>query len=160
MDQELKEKILRFSNGKEPFSAYNHLEICDIEEGRSRVELHMAPESRNRWGQPHGGLLFALADVACGVALVTLRQESCVTVSAGMVRGWVSVSAAWDIARQPNPARLGGSGDGPRAAGQEARGRRERVAQGQLPRLTPDARPRLGLSRRCCSRPPWCRRDR
>lgn len=84
MDQELKEKILRFSNGKEPFSAYNHLEICDIEEGRSCVELHMAPESRNRWGQPHGGLLFALADVACGVALVTLRQESCVTVSAGM----------------------------------------------------------------------------
>lgn len=50
MDQEQKEKILRFSNGKEPFSAYNHLEICDIEEGRSRVELHMAPESRNRWG--------------------------------------------------------------------------------------------------------------
>ena len=84
MDQELKEKILRFSNGKEPFSAYNHLEICDIEEGRSRVELHMAPESRNRWGQPHGGLLFALADVACGVALVTLRQESCVTVSSNM----------------------------------------------------------------------------
>ena len=84
MTPELKEKLLRYANGKEPFSAHNHLQICDVEEGHSRIELRMAPESRNRWGQPHGGILFALADVACGVALVGLRQETCVTVSASI----------------------------------------------------------------------------
>ena len=84
MTPELKEKLLRYANGKEPFSAHNHLQICDVEEGHSRIELRMAPESRNRWGQLHGGILFALADVACGVALVGLRQETCVTVSASI----------------------------------------------------------------------------
>lgn len=84
MTQELKAKLLRYANEKEPFSAYNHLEICDVEEGRARIELTMRPESRNRWGQPHGAILFALADVACGIAMAGLRQETCVTVSASM----------------------------------------------------------------------------
>lgn len=84
MEPELREKILRFANGKEPFSAYNHLEIVDVGDGNARVELHMRPENRNRWGQPHGAILFALADVACGIAMLGVRQESCVTVSSTM----------------------------------------------------------------------------
>ena len=73
MTPELKAKLLRYANECEPFTAHNHIEITDIGEGSSRVELHLTSESMNRWGQPHGGILFTLAD--------GLRQETCVTVS-------------------------------------------------------------------------------
>lgn len=81
MTPELKEKLLRYANEKEPFSAHNGIWVCDIDDGRSRVELHLTEQSLNRWGQPHGGILFTLADDACGLALAGLRQETCVTVS-------------------------------------------------------------------------------
>ena len=81
MTPELKAKLLRFANEQEPFTIYNHIEITDIGEGTSRIELHLTPQSRNRWGQPHGGILFALADDAGGIAMFGLRQETCVTVS-------------------------------------------------------------------------------
>ena len=81
MTPELKAKLLRYANECEPFTAHNHIEITDIGEGRSRVELHLTCESMNRWGQPHGGILFTLADDACGIAMSGLRQETCVTVS-------------------------------------------------------------------------------
>ena len=66
MTPELKAKLLRYANECEPFTAHNHIEITDIGEGSSRVELHLTCESMNRWGQPHGGILFTLADDACG----------------------------------------------------------------------------------------------
>ena len=81
MTPELKAKLLRYANECEPFTAHNHIEITDIGEGSSRVELHLTCESMNRWGQPHGGILFTLADDACGIAMSGLRQETCVTVS-------------------------------------------------------------------------------
>ena len=84
MTQELKERILRSINAREPFTQHNHIEICDIGEGTSRIELELTEESLNRWGQPHGGVLFTLADDACGVAMSGLRQETCVTVSSTM----------------------------------------------------------------------------
>ena len=81
MTPELKAKLLRYANECEPFTAHNHIEITDMGEGSSRVELHLTCESMNRWGQPHGGILFTLADDACGIAMSGLRQETCVTVS-------------------------------------------------------------------------------
>lgn len=84
MTQELKERILRSVNAREPFTQHNHIEICDIGEGTSRIELELTKESLNRWGQPHGGVLFTLADDACGIAMSGLRQETCVTVSSTM----------------------------------------------------------------------------
>ena len=81
MTPELKEKLLRYANEKEPFTAHNHIRVCDIDEGSSRLELDLTEQSLNRWGQPHGGVLFTLADDACGLALSGLRQETCVTVS-------------------------------------------------------------------------------
>ena len=56
MTPELKAKLLRYANEREPFTAHNHIEITDIGEGRSQVELHLTPESMNRLDQPHGGL--------------------------------------------------------------------------------------------------------
>ena len=45
MTPELKAKLLRYANECEPFTAHNHIEITDIGEGRSRVELHLTCES-------------------------------------------------------------------------------------------------------------------
>ena len=67
MTPELKEKLLRYANEKEPFTAHNHIRVCDIDEGSSRLELDLTEQSLNRWGQPHGGVLFTLADDACGL---------------------------------------------------------------------------------------------
>ena len=35
MTPELKAKLLRYANEREPFTAHNHIEITDIGEGRS-----------------------------------------------------------------------------------------------------------------------------
>ena len=48
MTPELKAKLLRYANECEPFTAHNHIEITDIGEGRSQVELHLTCESMNR----------------------------------------------------------------------------------------------------------------
>lgn len=48
------------------------------------MELTLQPESLNRWGTAHGGILFALADIAAGTAVLTLRQEVCLTVNASI----------------------------------------------------------------------------
>ena len=56
MTPELKEKLLRYANEKEPFTAHNHIRVCDIDEGSSRLELDLTEQSLNRWGQPHGGV--------------------------------------------------------------------------------------------------------
>ena len=41
MTPELKEKLLRYANEKEPFTAHNHIRVCDIDEGSSRLELDL-----------------------------------------------------------------------------------------------------------------------
>ena len=92
MTPELKAKLLRYANECEPFTAHNHIEITDIGEGRSRVELHLTCESLNRWGGAHGGILFSLCDVAMGMAIMTLRQEMVVTVNATI--DYLSAAAA------------------------------------------------------------------
>lgn len=84
MEPELKAKLLHNLNTREPYTQHNHIVISDIGEGTSRIELDLKPESLNRLGRPHGGILFTLADDACGVALSGLRQETCVTVSSTM----------------------------------------------------------------------------
>ena len=48
------------------------------------VELELQPDSLNCWGTPHGGALFTMADVAAGMALLTLRQEVTFTVSSSI----------------------------------------------------------------------------
>ena len=55
MTPELKEKLLRYANEKEPFTAHNHIRVCDIDEGSSRLELDLTEQSLNRWGQPTAG---------------------------------------------------------------------------------------------------------
>ena len=69
MTNELKEKLLAYGTKAEPFTVHNHIRVT---------------ESLNRWGTAHGGILFALADIAAGTAVLTLRQEVCLTVNASI----------------------------------------------------------------------------
>lgn len=75
MTNELKEKLLAYGTRAEPFTVHNHIRVTDLQDGEARVELTLQPESLNRWGTAHGGILFALADITdeTGRLLATLR---------------------------------------------------------------------------------------
>lgn len=64
MTPELREKLLAFGNGAEPFLQHNHFCVEDVDDGTSLVTLELQRENLNRWGAPHGGTLFAMADIA------------------------------------------------------------------------------------------------
>lgn len=84
MTPELHEKLMAFANANEPFLTHNHMEVTALSDGTATVVLPMVKDSLNRWGGAHGGALFALCDVATGMAVVTLRQETIVTVNASI----------------------------------------------------------------------------
>ena len=92
MTEELKKKLLDFSNSREPFLTHNHMYTADIGDGSAAVVLPMCRDSLNRWGGAHGGILFALCDVAMGMAIMSLRQEVIVTVNAAI--DYLSAAAA------------------------------------------------------------------
>ena len=92
MTEQLKEKLLDFSNNREPFLTHNHMYTADVADGTATVVLPMCRESLNRWGGAHGGILFSLCDVAMGMAIMTLRQEMVVTVNATI--DYLSAAAA------------------------------------------------------------------
>lgn len=84
MTQELKEKLIALGNTGNPFDRHNGIRVADVGEGMATVEVDLRHENLNSWGAPHGGLLFTMADVACGLAAISLRQEACVTINAGI----------------------------------------------------------------------------
>ena len=84
MQEELKKKLIAFGNTTNPFDIHNHMRVVQVDDGLAVVEVSLGRDSLNSWNTPHGGLLFAAADVACGVATVSVRQEQCVTVSASV----------------------------------------------------------------------------
>lgn len=81
MTDERRNELMALAREGEPFDIHNHVSIVDVGDGWAKVELDIHPETLNRWGIPHGGILFTLSDVACGMAILTVRAESCVTVS-------------------------------------------------------------------------------
>lgn len=93
MDADLKQRILAFANDTEPFTAHMGITVTDVDmEGHtSTVVMDLQPSDLNHWHAPHGGALFTLCDVACGCATVTVKPESCVTVSAAI--DYLSVAA-------------------------------------------------------------------
>ncbi|MBQ6117418.1 MAG: PaaI family thioesterase [Oscillospiraceae bacterium] len=84
MTEELRETMLRFGRSANPFDEHNGVRLTDVGDGFAVVETDLCRENLNSWNSPHGGLLFTMADVACGVAAISLRQEQCVTVNASM----------------------------------------------------------------------------
>lgn len=74
-------KIENLDTSGDHFSYENGVRAISIEDGVSLVTAPINPHTVNRWGKPHGGLLFTLADVACGVLLTYTLREATVTVS-------------------------------------------------------------------------------
>ena len=66
--------LIEDTNHRDPYNEANGIRAVEIREGRSVVEAALLPEHRNIWGMPHGGLLFAMADVAAGIAADSLCQ--------------------------------------------------------------------------------------
>jgi len=64
MDRKVKEAIFRAVQG-EPFAQALDMELMDLEEGFSAVEMTYAPGRMNNiYGRAHGGAIFALIDEA------------------------------------------------------------------------------------------------
>ena len=63
MDNRVREAIFN-QVGKEPFAKKFGLELVDLDEGYSRVEMDFTPDLENLFGMAHGGALFALIDEA------------------------------------------------------------------------------------------------
>lgn len=59
-----------------PYDAANGIRPLFVTEGRAEVGVTLKPEHLNIWDIPHGGLLFALADVACGVAADSIHPDA------------------------------------------------------------------------------------
>ena len=74
-------KIENLDTSGDTFSYENGVRAISIADGVSLVTAPINAHTVNRWGKPHGGLLFTLADVACGVLLTYTLAEACVTVS-------------------------------------------------------------------------------
>src|SRR4030067_3787632 len=63
MDPKIREAIFRQVD-KEPFAKKFGLNLLDLDEGYSRVEMKFTPDMENLFGMAHGGALFALIDEA------------------------------------------------------------------------------------------------
>ncbi len=84
MTPEQKKIVKNFVNNSDSFNLWNGMKLTDVGEGTASIEVELTPNSLNSWNTPHGGLLFAMADVACGVAAVSVRMEQCMTASASV----------------------------------------------------------------------------
>ena len=51
-----------------PFMHHNHIEIVKVTEESCRVKVTLVHELKNLYGAVHGGLMYSMADVVCGIA--------------------------------------------------------------------------------------------
>ncbi len=84
MTEEYRAQLLRSVNENEAFLQHNGIYFTELSDGWAVAKLQRQPFIENRWGLPHGGALFTMADVAAGVAALTLRNESLVTLNASI----------------------------------------------------------------------------
>ena len=80
MDEERKQFLLDRINAC-PYNVHTGIYARSVEEGHSVVVADLKPESMNIWNVPHGGLLFALADVAAGLSAQSVAGGRIVTVN-------------------------------------------------------------------------------
>ena len=67
MTKEQAEKLVEWIS-RCPYDAAMGITPLGVSEGRAEIGVTLRPEHKNIWSIPHGGLLYSLADVACGVA--------------------------------------------------------------------------------------------
>ena len=66
---------------RNPFMAYNHIEIVSASPQRSVVQVRLTDESMNLQGAVHGGLIYSMADCVAGICARAEQGETYVTQS-------------------------------------------------------------------------------
>ena len=74
--KEYLDSIIEEINHTDPFNEANNIRAVSLEEGHSVMEVELKPEHKNIWGLPHGGIVFAAADVAAGIAADSVRPHA------------------------------------------------------------------------------------
>jgi len=79
--QEVRERIFGLLNSS-PFYRYLGMEVLNAGEGRSRLRLPVKDELKNLYGILHGGVIAALLDSSCSIAVGSLLGpgEAAVTI--------------------------------------------------------------------------------
>lgn len=75
------EKFKEYFNTHDMFSVKSGMKLVELREGYAKVELIIDKNSMNYMGSMHGGLLYTMADVAAGAAMVFCGKQV-VTLSA------------------------------------------------------------------------------
>ena len=75
------EKFKEYFNKHDMFSVNCGMKLLEIKENYSKVEMNLDENGMNYMGIMHGGLLYTIADVAAGTAVVSGGKQG-VTLSA------------------------------------------------------------------------------
>ena len=59
-----------------PYESAAGIVPVSLTEGRSVIGVTLRPDHMNIWNIPHGGLLYALADIASGVAADSVHPDA------------------------------------------------------------------------------------
>jgi len=65
-----------------PFNEAHQITAQRVEKGCAEIHAVLTQECLNIWAMPHGGILFAIADVAAGLSAQSTHEGKVVTVSA------------------------------------------------------------------------------
>ncbi|MGI6154100.1 MAG: PaaI family thioesterase [Christensenellaceae bacterium] len=75
--------FIEYFNKKDHFSIKNGIRLIALEKGYAKATMHVSENSFNYMGSVHGGVLYTLADVAAGTAVVPYGS-TCVTLDVSM----------------------------------------------------------------------------
>ncbi|MCI8895499.1 MAG: PaaI family thioesterase [Lachnospiraceae bacterium] len=77
------QKLIDYRNGIPGFTKEMGMVVTAVAEGYAQVEMELDARSHNPIGSTHGGVIFAIADTAGGVAATS--RGSCVTTVEGSI---------------------------------------------------------------------------
>ena len=79
--EEIRRRIIKLLNDS-PFYRHLGMEVVEAGEGRARLRLPVKDELKNLYGILHGGVIAALLDSSCSIAVGTLLEtdEAAVTL--------------------------------------------------------------------------------
>ena len=93
------EKIDKESNG---FIRHNGIRILSVDDEKSVLEADITDDSRNIWGNVHGGFIYTMADTAAGALLRVKygRRNATLSGSINYLRSTAGTKKLTAIARE------------------------------------------------------------